>query len=161
MGLSCRGFIGLSLISPRDTSEVQVGPIPCQDIHVRRATVYSDTTRQFLVASSRGNSYILVAIDLDSNYIFAEPMSSRSKVQIFRAYSTIHATFQARGLAPQLSVMDNEASQILKDYITSQGTRYATNWYHRTYTEANRAERAIRTFKNHFISGLSDLTVLS
>ena len=54
-----------------------------------------------------------------------------------------------RGLKPQLHWLDNEASKALKTFITKEQTQYQPHIHRR-----NAAERAIRTFKNHFISGL-------
>jgi hypothetical protein len=36
--------------------------------------IFSDPTGRFLTPSSKGNSYLLVVYDYDSNMIFAEPM---------------------------------------------------------------------------------------
>jgi hypothetical protein len=54
--------------------------------------------------------------------------------------------------ASQLQRLDNECSAILKEYMTAQDVEYqlVPPGVHRR----NAAERAIRTFKNHFIAGL-------
>ena len=57
-----------------------------------------------------------------------------------------------RGLKPKLHWLDNEASTALKSFITNQQTQYQLTPPH--IHRRNAAERAIRTFKNHFISGL-------
>ena len=56
------------------------------------------------------------------------------------------------GLKPKLHWLDNEASTALKSFITNQQTQYQLTPPH--IHRCNAAERAIRTFKNHFISGL-------
>ena len=56
------------------------------------------------------------------------------------------------GLKPQLHWLDNEASTALKNFITTKQTKYQLTPPH--IHRRNAAERAIRTFKNHFISGL-------
>jgi hypothetical protein len=55
-------------------------------------------------------------------------------------------------LHPKLQILDNEASKLLVDYITGQGIDYqlAPPHVHRR----NAAERAISTYKDHFIAGL-------
>jgi len=118
----------------------------------RPSTVYSDPTGRFITKSSQGNNYILVIFDTDSNYIFAEPMPSRSANQILQAYDKVHTLLTSRGIRPTLHVMDNEISDLLKSYITRNQSQYqlvAPNQH-----RANAAERAIRTFKNHCISTL-------
>jgi len=118
----------------------------------RPGTIYSDPTGKFITQSSQGNNYILVVFDTDSNYIFAEPMPSRTSNQILKAYDKIQSTLVARGMTPHLHIMDNEASESLKTYLKDNGIKFqlVPPNQHR----ANAAERAIRTFKNHFISTL-------
>ena len=57
-----------------------------------------------------------------------------------------------RGLSPQLHWLDNEASKALKNFITKEQMQYQLTPPH--IHQRNAAERAIRAFKNHFISGL-------
>ena len=57
-----------------------------------------------------------------------------------------------RGLKPRLHWLDNEASKALKTFIHKEQTEYQLTPPH--IHRRNAAERAIRTFKNHFISGL-------
>jgi len=118
----------------------------------RPGTIYADPTGKFITQSSQGNKYILVIFDTDSNYIFAEPLPSRTAHQILRAYDRVHTLLVSRGIKPSMHIMDNEISDLLKSYITQHGSQYqitAPNQH-----RANAAERAIRTFKNHFISTL-------
>jgi hypothetical protein len=118
----------------------------------RAGTTFSDITGKFIMQSSQGNNYILVVFDGDSNYIFAEPLPSRTAEQIVKAYNKIHQLLINRGLEPRLHITDNETSAQLKQYLTSRGVQYqlVPPNNHR----ANAAERAIRTFKNHFIATL-------
>jgi hypothetical protein len=59
----------------------------------------------------------------------------------------------AKGYKPKLQTMDNEASAALKKYFTEKEMCYqlVPPHCHRT----NAAERAIRTFKQHFKAGLT------
>ena len=61
----------------------------------------------------------------------------------------------SRGLKPKLHWLDNEASKALKNFITKEQTEYQLTPPH--IHRRNAAERAIRTFKNHFISGLCSI----
>jgi hypothetical protein len=56
------------------------------------------------------------------------------------------------GLKPHLQRLDNEASLALRNYLTQQGITYQLALPH--IQRRNNAERAIHTFKNHFIAGL-------
>ena len=124
--------------------------VDCQPMTGQLAT---DLPGRFLVSSSRGNSYVLVVYDYDSNYIHAEPLRSRSGPDILEGYQRSITLLTSRGLTPKLQRLDNEASQALQQYLTEQAIDYqlAPPHVHRR----NSAERAIRTFKNHFIAGLS------
>lgn len=129
--------------------DVYVQTIECADIP---AKVYSDSTGTFLIPSSRGNRYLLVVYHRDSNFIFAEPMPSKTAEQILKAYQTVHQLLVSRGLKPELKIMDNEASDMLKKFLIQEQVPYQLvppNVHRR-----NAAEKAIRTFKNHFIAGL-------
>jgi hypothetical protein len=114
--------------------------------------IHSDLTGRFLTASSRGNSYLLIVYDYDSNYIHAEPMKSRGGPEIIAAYQRTFRMFTSRGLTPKFQRLDNEASTALQDYLQEQGVDYQLVPPH--VHRRNAAERAIRTFKNHFIAGL-------
>jgi hypothetical protein len=45
-------------------------------IHNARETMHSDQTGCFSATSSRGNKYIMVLVEVDGNYINAEPMKN-------------------------------------------------------------------------------------
>ena len=60
---------------------------------------------------------LLVLYDYDSSYIYVELMPSRTGYQILTAYQRTHDLLMSRGLRPQLQHLDNEASQILIDYL--------------------------------------------
>ena len=114
--------------------------------------IYTDQTDKFIVASSTGSNYILVLYDYDSNNILVEPMRSRSGPCILRAFQTLHARLVTAGLRPKLHRLDNECSTALKQFLHDADIDFqlVPPGMHRR----NAAERAIRTFKNHFIAGL-------
>lgn len=114
--------------------------------------IYTDQTGRFPVKSSRGNQYILVAYDYDSNAILTEPLKNRQGKEILRAYTKIIEYLQIRGFKPRTHWLDNEASQAIKDYDRQHNIAYQLVPPH--IHRRNAAERAIRTWKNHFIAGL-------
>jgi hypothetical protein len=96
--------------------------------------------------------YIMILYDYDCNAILAEPMKNRSNSEMIRAYTYLEEFLTECGLKPKLILLDNEASKALRDKMTKAGIRLqlAPPHIHRR----NAAERAIQTFKNHFIAGL-------
>ena len=112
-------------------------------------TIHSDQTGGFPYTSQRGNRYIMVAIHLDANYIFVEPMKNRTEGQMMEAYQGIINRMQAAGLGLKLHILDNECSAAFKQLIGTNNMKHelVPPGNHRR----NQAERAIQTFKAHFI----------
>ena len=115
--------------------------------------IHTDQTGAFPHTSQRGNRYIMVAIHLDSNYIFAEPMKNRTEGEMIRTYQKIINRMKAAGLGIKKQVLDNECSAAMKECIRANNMEYelVPPGQHRR----NQAERAIQTFKAHFISILA------
>ena len=80
-------------------------------------------------------------------------MPSRTKNQILLAYKTNTEMLRKRGFKPKIQRLDNEASQILRDYIDNQRVDYQVT--PAGLNRRNNAERVVQTFKNHIIAGLS------
>lgn len=116
---------------------------------------YLDLTGKFPYQSARGNQYLLVAYDYDSNAILVEALQNRQKATITKAWNKINEILAKSGAQPNIYVMDNEASTDLKTAMKSKNIRYELVPPH--IHRRNAAERAIRTFKNHFIAGLASL----
>jgi hypothetical protein len=115
--------------------------------------IFTDQPGKFIAPSSTGNNYIFILYDYDSNAILAHPMPNRTAGSILAAYKHLHALLVKAGRTPRLQRIDNECSESLQQFMASQGISYqlVPPGMHRR----NAAERAIRTFKNHFIAGLS------
>jgi hypothetical protein len=114
--------------------------------------IYSDLTGRFPATSLSGNKYILILYDYDSNSVLSAPMKNRGDKEMVWAFDFLIQALIVRGLKPHLQGLDNEAPLALRNYLTQQGITYqlAPPHIHRR----NNAERAIKTFKNHFIAGL-------
>lgn len=115
--------------------------------------IYSDQTGRFPHTSSRGNKYIMIVYDYDSNAILAEPMKSKAEAEMIKTYRKMHATLTSRGLKPILQTLDNECSQGLQSVLNELDIKFqlVPPGVHRR----NAVERAIATFKDHFIAGLA------
>jgi hypothetical protein len=109
----------------------------------------------FLFTSQQGNRYIMVAIHLNANYIFVEPMGSRSKEEMIRAYEKIINWMRLAGLGLKKHTLDNKALEAFKQCIREQQMQYelVPPGNH----QCNEAERAIQTFKAHLISILAGI----
>ena len=114
--------------------------------------IYTDLTGRFIAPSTTGNQYLFILYDHDSNCILAEPLKTRKSADILTAFKTLHTKLCKAGLPPQLQRLDNECSDSLKEFMIAEHIDYQLvppNVHRR-----NAAERAIRTFKNHFVAGL-------
>ena len=118
-----------------------------------RNTGYSDLTGRFPFASTRGNEYVLIMYDYNSNAILAHPVKNRQAAELKSAFLNLYQRLVASGAAPTFYVLDNECSGDLKHALKKNQIKFqlAPPHQHRR----NAAERAIQTFKNHFIAGLS------
>ena len=124
-------------------------------VHAIDGVISSDQTGRFPITSNRGNAYVVVFYIYDANYICSIPIKNRSKEELNRAYHEVYEWLGMRGFKPLLHKMDNETSHEVEKFIQGQQTRiqYTPPDMHRT----NPAERAIRTWKNHFLAGIAGL----
>ncbi len=131
----------------RSTGHMRAGVLDTKNVPL---AVHSDLTGKFPVASQAGNQYVLVST-MDG-YIHVEPMASRHYREYIQAFRRTIEFFKHNNQKPTAIRIDNETSKPLEQYLHEQGVtvQYVPPHQHR----ANSAERAIRTFKNHFIATL-------
>ncbi len=79
--------------------------------------IHTNQTGAFPFTSQYGNRNIMVAIHLDANYIFVEPMCSRSKEEMIRAYKKIINRMRLAGLGLKKHTFDNEALEAFRQCI--------------------------------------------
>jgi hypothetical protein len=94
----------------------------------------------------------MVCYIYDCNYIKIVPMNSRSASEWVKAYDSIHQELTVKGFKTKLQNPDNEASTALKNFFTVNDIAYQLVPPH--CHRRNAAERAIRTFKEHFVAGI-------
>ena len=150
------------MTKPKPETPLDKQPIsesPNERTHQVFAAVYNttgeianDQTGKFPTTSSRGQKYVLILYDYDSNSILAKTMRNRSDTEHLRVYNSLHQYLVKRGFKPQLQKLDNEASKALKRSIRDKGIDYHLVPPH--IHQQNAAERAMQTFKNHFIACL-------
>lgn len=76
-------------------------------------------------------------------------------MKLKKAWLILHNKLRSRGMEPSSYVMDNEASNKLKNCLLKNKLPYQLTPPH--MHRVNAAERAIRMFKNHFISGFATI----
>ena len=112
--------------------------------------LFTDQTGRFPTRSSRGNQYVMVAYDQDSNAIIGEPLKTRAAQELLRAMMSIHTYLKNRGLKPRMQILDNECPELIKQYFRDEDVEWqlVPPNLHRN----NAAEKVIGTFKDHFIT---------
>jgi hypothetical protein len=122
------------------------------DFNATIGMIYTDLTGRFLTPSVSGHQYMLVVYEYNGNYIHSEPMVDRTGPSIIAAYKKTVQYFECRGFKPLLQQLDNEALLTLKSFMDETGIVFKLP--PPQCNRRNAAERAIQTFKNHFIAGL-------
>jgi hypothetical protein len=122
---------------------------------VDQGQLYTNLTGKFPVRSSKGNSYVMVCYIYDCNYVKVIPMKSRSASEWVKAYDSVHQELTVKGFKPKLQTLDNEAPTALNNFFTVNDIAYQLVPPHCHLRNA--AELAIRTFKEHFVAGLSSV----
>ena len=113
----------------------------------------TDQTGKLPTTSRRGHKYLFVLYSYDPNSILIRPMKSRDEKEFLRVHDEVIEYLEVRGLKPSIQRLDNEASKAYKHQIKNHNMQYELTpaQIHRR----NIAERAIQTFKNHFITILA------
>jgi hypothetical protein len=87
-------------------------------------TMYSDLTGRYRITSSRGNQYIVICYDYDTNSIQARPTKTRNAAEIRDATIAMLTQLSISGHAPKLHILDNKASSILKKSLLKHKIQY-------------------------------------
>ena len=66
-----------------------------------RNTVFYDQTGQFPTLSQRGNKYIMVMVETDSNAIIIEPIKNRKDKELTQAYRAMMLRLRRAGIIPK------------------------------------------------------------
>ena len=114
---------------------------------------FGDLTGQFPFKSSRGNTYIYLLYDYDSNAILVEAVPNRQAQTLAKAWEKLTNRLRQCGHSYTHFVLDNELSADLKQAFKKYNISHECvppNIHRR-----NSAERAIQTFKNHLLAGLA------
>ena len=114
-----------------------------------KETIYTDQTGKIPVKSSRGHRYIMVMVEIDANYIDAEPTKKRTEDEMTRAHQAFLKWITETGVCiTKTYILDNEASDELKIPIKKSKLQLVPSDTHRK----NIAESSIQTFKNNIVA---------
>ena len=113
----------------------------------------TDQTGRFPTTSARGHKYLFILFDVDTDYIYATPIKSRKASELVRAFEEAYDCLTECGFEPLLHKIDHETSRELVQAIKERRLQYQV-MPPRNHRQ-NPAERAIQTFKSHFISILN------
>jgi hypothetical protein len=119
----------------------------------RTGILYSDLTGTFPFMSLEGNVCFLGAYHYETNAILALPIKNFTDKCILSAYKKQFELLKSKGHKIRLNVMDNQASRVIKEYLTLQPCENLLVKLNNH--KLNAAKRAIQTFKAHFISALA------
>jgi hypothetical protein len=112
----------------KDAEKIDTEPDPYQGLKTQyvyadtidAGQIYTDQTGIFPIVSSKGNKYIMVLYDYDSNAILAKPIKNRTAHKLLKAFQFMEQELVAKGLKPKLMKLDNKAPKLLKDYLYKQ-----------------------------------------
>jgi hypothetical protein len=120
--------------------------------------MYTDLTGAFPVRSFKNMQYIFVAYIYDLNAIIVRAMPTHTNAAMITAFKEVIAVLRTRGYRPALNVMDNKCSTAVEKYIRLENINIQLVPPHNH--QANAAERAIATFKEHFIAAFATVDQL-
>jgi hypothetical protein len=113
---------------------------------LRDSSMFSDLTGRFPATAMDGSQYILLSVY--KRYIHLELLPNRTEPSLIIAYNNVHTWFAHLGHYIQFQVLDNEAPKGLQLHFRASNIRYqCVPPYNK---RANKAERAIQTFKRLF-----------
>eukprot|EP00804_Cyclotella_cryptica_P000090 CCRYP_013749-RA/>CCRYP_013749-RA protein AED:0.16 eAED:0.11 QI:0/0/0/1/0/0/3/0/1031 len=118
-------------------------------------TIYTDQTRAFPMTSCHSNKYQFVAYEYRSNAIIVRALKDQTDKSLIAAFQDVYEYLTDHGFQSKLNVMDNQCSKVVKMYIRL--TKAAIQLVNPDDHRVNAAERAIQTWKEHWLSGMGTL----
>lgn len=116
-------------------------------------TIYTDLCSRFPFTFLNGNKYLFILYEYDTSYIFAMPMKNRSKDRMNCVFDALITRLNKQCFYPKVHFLDNVISKELKTNIKKNKIKFQL--VPPGIKQKNNAERAIKTFMNHFIVGLT------
>ena len=131
--------------------------IYCYAVWADRQTgkMYTDQTGTFPVRSFSNMKLLFVAYIYDINAILAIPLKSRTDEAMVDAFRQVISKLEECNSKPKVNVMDNECSRAVEQYIKKSANMDIELCPPKNHRLNGLGERAVRTFKDHFISTLA------
>ena len=128
-------------------------PLIWTDVLESKGRLHSDQTGQLPVLGRHNEKYIAIFFDDSTNYIHAETMCDKSAASLLSATSKAISFFAQHGTVTSELRLDNEISTEVRNYLATNHIKVDLTpvGQHRR----NKAERSIRTYKNHHIANLA------
>jgi hypothetical protein len=140
----------------RPTDKPIMNPMtPSRKLHIMvkpLSRLFTDDTGRFPFRTTSGNQYVMIAYHADSNAILAAPFQSKHDCHRLAAYNAIMTRLHNRGHTVDLQVLDNKASATITQTWKATYQLVPPNMHRR-----NAAERAMPTFKDHFLAILASV----
>jgi hypothetical protein len=153
----CQGVRSTRVAAPTEDRPTNIPHLKKNNIliteHEVKSIMYADQTGLFPAVSSLGNKYVMILHHVDSNSSWLEAMQNQSGGELILARAPALARMQCRGLIPKHQILDNQASAEYKADIEASGMTYEL--FPPEEHRRNMAEKAIQTFKDHFVGVLS------
>ena len=140
-----------TLVHPPMPAQAQQPTIEFHEVALTQ--LFTDDTGRFHPRALSGNQYIMVGLHSTSNAILVRPFASKHDTHRIPAYNDMYTRLAAAGAPPAVHIMDNEASAALQRAIAANKCKLQLVPPH--VHRRNAAERAIRTFKAHFLAILA------
>jgi hypothetical protein len=122
-------------------------------VYKLKKTMYSHQTGLLPKVSSPGKKYIMVIHDVDSNSLWAKALKNNTGGKLILGCAQALERMRKADIIPKHHVLDNQALAVYKKAIGDSHMTYELvppgNHQH------NMAEKAIQTFKDHFVGILS------
>ena len=115
--------------------------------------IFSDQTGRFPRVSSRGNMSVMVLYDYDINAILTKPLKNNTTSELVRAQTRLTQYLLDRGLKPTALRIDNECPEALQRF--SRDNIIDFQLCPPNDHQTNQSEKAIDSWKCHFLAGLS------
>jgi hypothetical protein len=91
---------------------------------VESGKLHNDLTGHFPTTYAKGNKYVLVLCDYDTNKKLTEPMKNRVDEEMVRAYNKLIQELIDNGFKPRLQRLYNECSQALRSLLDQHDIQF-------------------------------------
>jgi hypothetical protein len=146
------------------STKVTIGPVipkvkeqfvTWMHIHEQPPKLHSDLAGALPNIGFNNSKYIVIFFCEEKNYIHAVDVTSRRGPILLAALQSAIKFFTSHGVQIKSMRMDNEVSELLKDFLKSSDISFELT--PASQHRRNKSERAIQTYKNHFIAANSGI----